>query len=237
MGFGWLFLGYFAVQLMTLNPLGSVFRVIGYGIILMAALKLQKYQRAFGWLCISTILMLLVSFPLLISDSIDLLYRMLLMNIRPLSEGIKAVIGYVEQGLSFVFHATLLWGIYKIARETEIKKIADSSIRNFVFVCFYYLVVVIRYLPFESVRSCAPELTMIGWILFLTWMILNHVLIAKCYTKICDENDIEMNRKPSRFAFVNRMREELDRKEQKAREENEAYRRAKLEQKKKRKKK
>ena len=44
-----------------------------------------------------------------------------------------------------------------------------------------------------------------------------------CYTRICDEGDVEMNRKPSRFAFINKMRAELDKREEKALESQEQY--------------
>ena len=67
-------------------------------------------------------------------------------------------------------------------------------------------------------------------------MILNLILIGQCYANICDEKDLEMKRKKSRFAWVNRFYEELERKEEKARAETVAYQKEKLEKRNKRKK-
>ena len=47
-------------------------------------------------------------------------------------------------------------------------------------------------------------------ILSLATAILNSIMLFSCYGKICDENDVDMPQKPSRFAFVNRMRAERD---------------------------
>ena len=63
----------------------------------------------------------------------------------------------------------------------------------------------------------------------LVWIVLQIVLIFSCYARICDEGDVEMERKPSRFAFVNKFRAELDAKQEKARRESEEYKREKME--------
>ncbi len=229
MGFGLLFIGYFAVSLMTLNPVGSLFRLLGYGIILISVLKLRKYHRAFAWSVITTMLMILVSGALLIADTTELLHQLMVTSSAPISAFGRNIIGYVEQGCSLAFLTLLLYAIRNIALETEIKKLSDASVRNFVFVCFYYLICVISYLPFESVRKCSGELRIISLILYFSVILLNLVLIWKCYANICDENDTQMIRKPSRFAFVNSFREEFDRREEKARRETAAYRQEKLE--------
>lgn len=221
MGFGLLFIGYFVANFMTLNPLGSWFRFLGYGIILLSILKLRKYHRAFNLSIFTTIGMLFVSGALILSElaGID-----------------KTVIAYIEQGSSFIFHALLLYAIFKIARETEVKKISDASVRNFVFICFYDIVCLFEYLPLAVFDTVQGELRIISLILFFSCMILNLILIGRCYANICDEKDVEMKRKESRFAWVNRFHEELERKEEKARAETEAYRREKLERRNKRKK-
>ena len=214
MGFGLLFIGYFAVSLMTLNPVGALFRMIGYGMILASVLKLRKYHRAFNFSIPTTFFMLVVAGVWLVESLIG----------KDLT-----VIGYVEQGSSFVFLSFLLYAIRKIAMETEVKKIVVSAVRNFVFVCAYYFICAISYLPFESVRNCSGELTIISLLLLFFVILLNLILIWKCYANICDENDTQMIRKPSRFAWVNHFREEFDRREEKARRETAAYRQEKWE--------
>ena len=45
--------------------------------------------------------------------------------------------------------------------------------------------------------------------------LLNLYMIFTCYMKICDSNDVDMKQKPSRFAFVNKKREEEEAERQK----------------------
>ena len=125
----------------------------------------------------------------------------------------------------------MLFAIRKLAKETEVGKIAVNAVRNFVFICFYYFVYIISFLPVKSIQACAAELALIAWIVYFVWIILNFMLIFSCYVKICDESDVEMERKPSRFAFVNRFRTEMDRRQEKAIEESLAYRKSKQEKK------
>ncbi|MBO5937944.1 MAG: hypothetical protein J6Q82_00400 [Clostridia bacterium] len=221
MGFGLLFIGYFVANFMTLNPLGSVFRILGYGIIFVALLKLQKYHRAFQFSVFTTLGMLFVSGAFVYTDIAGIY---------------KDIIGYIEQGFSFVFLSLLLYAILKISRETGVKKLADASIRNFIFISFYYIVCVLEYLPFDVIERVRGELRIISLILYFSCILLNMILFGQCYANICDEKDAEMARKPSRFAWVNHFREEFDRREEKARAETEAYRKEKLNKRKERKK-
>jgi len=214
---------------MTINPVGALFRVLGYGMILISVLKLRKYHRAFDLSIFSTILMLLVSGALLFADVTAFLNHSMLMSLVSVSDFWRNIMGYAEQGCSLIFHALLLYAIRNIALETELKKLADAAVRNFVFVCFYSFVCGISYLPFESVRSCSGELRIISLLLYFTVIILNLILIWKCYANICDEEDTQMLRKPSRFAWVNHFHEEFDRRQEKAIREDAAYRKEKME--------
>ena len=214
MGFGLLFIGYFVATFMTFNPLGSVFRILGYLIILLSILKLRKYHRAFDFSMIATIGMLLVSGAFAAST---------------LTGKGETLVGHVVEGSTFVFLSLLLYGIWNIAKETGVKKLSDSAIRNFIFIAFYYLVYVWEYLPLAVLQRISGELRIISLILYFSCILLNMILFGQCYANICDEKDAEMLRKPSRFAWLNSLRDEFDRREEKARTETEAYRKEKLE--------
>ena len=58
---------------------------------------------------------------------------------------------------------------------------------------------------------------------------MNLFMLFSCYAKICDESDVEMAQKPSRFAFVNRFREENERRRAEADARAEQKRREKAE--------
>ena len=50
------------------------------------------------------------------------------------------------------------------------------------------------------------------------WAIFNMINLFTCYMYICPEGDEAMERKPSRFAFVNEFRERMDERDRLARE-------------------
>lgn len=236
MGFGLLFVGYFAVTFLTLNTAGFLIRLVGYGIILTALGKLRQYHRAFGLAWWGGVLMLLVSAALALAGVGEFLYESLLISSRWVSEFAMTVLGYVEQVSSLVFHALLLWAIRAIARETEVNKIATNAVRNFVFLCIYEIVYLVGILPVEAIHNATARLGLIALLVYFVCVILNLVLFGSCYAWICDEGDVEMQRKPSHFAFVNRMREKNERRAEKAAAETRAYRQELLEKRKNKKK-
>ena len=137
MGFGLLFIGYFVSTLMSVNMFGSIFRLIGYAITLLAAGKLNKYNRTFTYLEIASLIMIAVSAFLAVNDIWSFLYDSLLVNSFPFSESFRTTVGYVEMIAALFFNASMLFAIRSIAIETEVDKIAVNSIRNLVFICIY----------------------------------------------------------------------------------------------------
>jgi len=228
MGFGWLFIGYFTVTAMSLNAAGVLIRLLGYALILMAMGKLRNYHRAFEPAWWGTVLMLVVSTGLL---GLGIAEQFLLVP-----SGVMTVFGHIEQGAALVFHALMLWAIRQIALETEVPKIAVSAVRNFVFLCIYQLTYIIGALPVPSWQPVLIRVGLVSWGLYFICVILNLILLGSCYARICDEGDVDMEQKPSRFAFINRLREENARRAQKAASETLAYRREREEKRKKSKK-
>ena len=224
MGFGLLFLGYFIATLMSINKFGSFFRIVGYSIVLISAVKLNKYNRSFRLLGISALLMITVSSLRAASVVCDFLYNGLIINNDPFGEQYLNTMGYIETASSFVFNSMMLYSIHQIARETEVVKIVAASVRNFIFVCIYIVLYLIGILPFDFASDYTKYFSAPVLILYFIWVILNLTLIYSCYAKICDESDMEMSRKPSRFAFVNKMRAEFDEREQRALKEHAQYR-------------
>ena len=123
----------------------------------------------------------------------------------------------------------MLYAILQIAKETEVQKIRVSSVRNFVFMCIYELLLIVAYLPFPFVESYKRYFSMPIILLYFVLIVLNLVLIFTCYANICDEGDVDMPLKKSRFAFINKIREETARREQKAADDSVEYAKKKLE--------
>ncbi len=212
MGFGLLFIGYFVATLMTMNAAGAFIRMLGCSIILIASTKLSKYNRSFMYLTLSSAAMIIISAFVAAADVTSFLYEQLLINTNPLSGAYANICSYINFAVSFVFNTALLYAIKCIATETQVHKNAVSAIRNWVFICIYYILAILSLLPFEF----AKYLNLPAIIIYLIWIVLNLILIYSCYARICDESDIEMAQKPSRFAFVNKMRAESERRQAEA---------------------
>jgi Na+-transporting methylmalonyl-CoA/oxaloacetate decarboxylase gamma subunit len=67
-------------------------------------------------------------------------------------------------------------------------------------------------------------LSLIAFLLQFVWAIFQLVNLFTCYMYICPEGDEDMERKPSKFAFVNEMREKMDERDRLAREKDAAAR-------------
>ena len=210
MGFGLLFIGYFVSMLMVLNTVGFVIRPIGYAIMLVALHKLRDYHRSFYYAMLGCIAMLGLSAVLTVEGVSAFLYERLLIDELWISAGLKTALGYLEMVGSFVFHVLLLWAIRQIAKETEADKIAFAAARNLFFFAFYYLLYAIALLPFGFAKKYASMMSVPVVLMYFACLILNLILLFSCYAKICDVADEEMAVKPSRFAFVNRMRAESE---------------------------
>ena len=219
MGFGLLFIGYFVATLMSINMAGPLIRIIGYGIMFIAATKLNNYNRYFRLLQISSAIMVAISILLSVSTVTDFLYSELMISKSIFGTLYHSVMGHVETGASFVLAAVMLYAIRSIAVETEDSKISVSAIRNFVFMCIYMILYVVTCLPFAYTKYFGIPTLLIQF----TYTILNLILIFMCYMRICDESDVEMKRKPSRFAFINNMRAEFDKREEQALERQAQY--------------
>ena len=220
MGFGLLFIGYFVASLGFV----SVLRLAGYMLTAYSAKKLKQYNTAFGFFEIASGVMLVASF---VSTVIDLLG--LIMGEGVVGDTLISIIKNAEVILSCAYNIVMLLSIRQIALETEERKISLGAVRNGVFVVIYAVVYMISRLPFEFTKYLSLPLILVQFL----WILLNILLIFSCYAKICDEGDVNMERKPSRFAFVNEMRAQS---EARQRERDEMYAERERQKKKRRKK-
>ena len=229
MGFGLLFIGYFMTYLMSVSYAGYLIRFMGYALMIFAFAKLYRYNRSFKFPMYATILLLGVTGVGCYVEIGEFLYKFLIIDHFEVTESFKFALGAVDDLLVFLFQGCMLFAIRVIARETEAKNLPYLAVRNFAFICVYQLLLAISWLPFSFTEDYKKYFGMPIYLLYFAWIILNLVLIFKCYANICDENDIDMPLKKSRFAFVNKIREETARREQKAADDSVEYARQKLE--------
>ncbi len=226
MGFGLLFIGYLLTFLLSMaGGYGAYPAIVGCIVMLYAMTKLVDYEPRFKYAFFSVMPMALcVAFDLSVAVSA------LLGGYLPgfLGWSVTAdVVKYAKFVFELVFHIALLSSVAKIALDTGIEKTARAAWRNLIIYGVYFATAVVSsFLP--GSLPIAPYLLMAQFLLYLIWMILNSVALFSCYMRICDEGDQEMKAKPSRFAFVNRFREEYDRREANAQKTQREYREQKM---------
>lgn len=225
MGFGLLFIGYFMAAFMSMSPLGGyLIRVLGYIVVLYAALKLKKYNKDFKYLCLGSILMIVISSLIAASGITESITSSSFLNAT-----LKNIIGHVERIGYVIFTGSMCLPIRSIAKETEVEKISVAAIRNLIFTGVYFVLYLIAYIPLPFVNDYKTYFGTPVFIIYLVVIFMNLYTIFSCYAKICDESDVEMRQKPSCFAFVNRFREENERRRIEADERYEKKKREKAE--------
>ena len=211
MGFGTLFAFYIVSFILSFNPYGSFFRLIGYIGMLMGLWELQQYQKSFLYAVYTTPAMAVVA-AYQVCVSLD---SSLGIPISFVSDKLTQIMDYAGAATIMLFHAALFYAIWCIAHEIGLPAIMQSSLRDAILMGLYYAMYLIAALPFGWVEAYRRYAAVIVVLLPLVWGFVNAALIWSCYKNICKEGDEEVPIRISRFAFVNQIRQEMERKEQK----------------------
>ena len=216
MGFGVLFCGYLITYLLSLNPYAALTRLIGYGVMFVGLSKLARHNRWFGH---SRLTVLPLGVLALVDTVLDLLVRFSSFAQTPVTEALQGVMTLFV----LLLHVCLMLAIHTIAADTELPKLGRSARMGLGLTVAYAVLNGLWALPVDLGESYALTLSAMLFLLQLIWTLFNLVLIFRCYMWICLEGDEEMEQKPSRFAFINRMREKRAARNQKAYDEAVAY--------------
>ena len=211
MGFGTLFAFYIVSFILSFNPYGSFFRLIGYLGMLMGLWELQQYQKSFLYAVYTTPAMAVVA-AYQVCVSLD---TSLGIPVSFVSDKLTQIMDYAGAVTILLFHAALFYAIWNIAREIGLPAIMQSSLRDAILMGLYYTMYLIAALPFGWVEVYRQYAAVIVVLFPLVWGFVNTALIWSCYKNICKEGDEEVPIRISRFAFVNKIRQEMERKEQK----------------------
>ncbi len=231
MGFGTLFIGYFFLLNIS---------YFNYTDLLAAAIMAAGLYRLGS-----------VNRPFRIAFSVDIAFLLvglseIVLAVLPIfspSADLTAItvpVGVARYLLLALLHVFLLLGIGKVAEEVGLSKLATRAQALIVLPVLAYAASAVFDIPDLFPASAAKETAVIAFaVLLLTLLscVLVLLTIYRSYARICMPEDLEMPEKPSRFAFVNRMRERRDEREAKHAEERAAYLREKMNSKRKKKKK
>ena len=211
MGFGLLLIGYAILQMFfVLQQYAFVGMLIGYVLMFWGLSELRKYCPTFLYTIITCVLMIFCSFFESFAGIDTLLGLGMLTNMQWL----KDMFLVIEFVIELIFNLALLYGIADLARRVDFQDIRIKAFRNMIFIGIYNLGQLFLLLPvafIQNDRSFFNSLLMIPWIVCT---VLNFALIFKCYAFICPQGDEEMERKPSRFEFINKINARNDAKEQ-----------------------
>lgn len=220
MGFGKLFIGCFIayVARIGLGNYGAAAILTGYIVMLWGIRTLTEYEKTFRIPLFVAPAVVLISLLHLFS----VFDEMFLWELYP--SFLTVPLELCGYALECAYLLSLLLAVRRLARDVGLEKLSASAIRAVFFVCLYYLyqyVVVI--LSYANLVADAVFLTQLSLALHLVCAVLLLLLFFGCYRQICPEGEEDMTPKPSRFAFINRMREKQEEKERLAQEKTETY--------------
>ena len=233
MGFGLLLTGYLMTYLLSLSNYGAFPALIGSVIMLYALTKLIEYEPGFRYSFyaaagagVTWLVLAVIAFFGIISVPLPGFLS---------SEVFVAGVRYLKMFFDLCFHIALMLAVMKIAGDTGLNGIKSSAIVNLVLYGVFFASEVADSTITDGYADRMVFLTTV--IIWLVSLAMNSVMIARCYMKICDEDDQDMKRKPTNIGFIDRFYEALDKKEEKARKRDAEYRKEKYEKKKSRRKK
>ena len=227
MGWGYLFFGYFLAFILGQNAMLAVLSTLPGCLFMTWGIKrLSLYCRTFHYALWSAALVVAVSVG-----------RLVLAMLTPLSEaaeegatlaawlrhaaelGMQGWLGFAEIVVLVLFHAALAFGIKDIAMRVGVQKNAARALRNLVLVGLYAVGTVLS----RTVDGLPLAVGAISVLLGLIWSIAGGVLLYSCYMRIAPAEQTEPVRRPSRFGWVNRVRDAYEQKTQRAIDADRAY--------------
>jgi len=228
MGFGPLLIGYFITYIVTLGLGNYVFAgmIIGGFIMFLGLFELRKYAPTFLYAIIADVLLILCSFY----ETAEYIDYAFLLGLGLHGGAVSNIFAWIELAVYLILNIALLYGIADLSRRVEYPETRQKAFRNMVFVVFYNIFYLMINLPNSIFAADLGFFMTLLLILQLIYAFFNIALIFKCYAMICPEGEEDMARKPSRFEFINKIREKQDEREQAAIESTKAYLEKKIEQ-------
>lgn len=212
MGFGLLFIGYFIAFLTSVNNYGFAFRIVGYAIMFSAIGKLSEYKHKLSRTTIPLFLLAVCA----LFDAGKTLAELLTIKMALFSETNALWVSLASVLLSVAFQTLLLLGIREIGKDAEADGIPTRAVWCTVIVWIVGILEValsaLGTVPAIGESNGFRILTLLAALARILYPVAILAFLFSCYAKICAPEDTDMAPRPSRFAFVNRLREEREKK-------------------------
>ena len=184
MGFGWLLMGYFSVNMIALYPPLSFMMLVGYALMIVGLFQLSPYHSRF-LTCRS------LSFLSLPFAAYYTAYGLSTVQLIPAAAFFAStaakVIDWVYFGFALVFQLLLLWAIASLAGELGVVKQQANALRNMILLVVYHALCLLAQLPLSIIQSNVGLLSLPITLLRLLCIFLNIWLILQCYRSILPE--------------------------------------------------
>ena len=183
MGFGWLLVGYFFANIMSLYSELSFAMLAGYPLMLIGLWRLAPYHKRFYQCFFVT----LPALPFALYFSLVATTKFGLLTAAPILQGsVYAVVEGIYFLYSFLLHVLLLLAISGLAAELGLLRHQSAALRNLVLIALYTVVYLIaRLLPAEQQSLFVLPLILLRYL----YIFLNLWLLFRCYRHICPEGD------------------------------------------------
>ena len=222
MGFGLMLCGYFILTFMSfgMGEYGFAACFIGGGISMVAAGKLYEYKHRFA-LCVGTSIAYMALGVYYAGACLD---NLMLLELPLFGEAVSGVMDIVRFALELVHTLCLLWAVMELSTAAGVEKVRVGALRNAILTGVWAVGQVVLVL-FPAVAAFENQtITKIFVLYQLVLYLLNTWLLFRGYQLICPEGEeTGRDRKPSRFGFVNTIRDKLDEKAERAMKETMEY--------------
>ena len=190
MGFGWLLVGYFFSNVMSLYTPLSFAKLIGYPMMVFGLYHLAHYHDRFRYCWYFSF----ASLPFALYFSFYGLSQLGIGTQWWILGGIfLQAVEWAYAGMTLILHAMLLYAIIGLCAELRLIGIQSNACRNLIMVGLYYALYLFARLPFAFVQENAGFFALPLVLLRISFLILNMMLIFNCYRYICSEGDEHMN--------------------------------------------
>ena len=201
MGFGTLFFGYFVMFAFSLSKVYFFADIIGAGITLYAFSKLSEYNRYFVaamWGCLTFLLMCAVHAASLMFELYD-----------P-AGAVVITVNVAKTAAACAMHVPMFLGMRGISVGADADKLVRTSERNLVLTMVYYALYLLVLAASPLLNDATQYISTVVYLYHIVCILLNIVLIYKCFGILCPADEDENEKKRSRFAIVNKISDKVD---------------------------
>ncbi len=219
MGFGLLLIGYIFGYVLTVGLGNYLFAgmLLGGFIMFLGLCELRKYCPSFLYAIIANVLFIFCSFYRSLSWAEPILGLSLGLS------SLSSFFNFAELIINLAFNIAILYSVADLSIRVDYPDTRQKAYRNMIFVGVFNTMQLLLLIPNSVFKREEGFFMVLLMILQLIYTLFNAFLLFKCYAMICPEGEEDMKRKPSRFAFINKIREKQDERDKRAIENTKAY--------------